>query len=57
MKKLAAAFAVLVLSAGPLMAGTAPPPPAPVPEPTTIALLAGGAALLGAAAWRSRNKR
>ena len=65
MKKFAAAVAVLALSAGPLMAGgqTFPVDPcagavcASVPEPTTMALLAGGAVLLGATAWRRRKNR
>jgi hypothetical protein len=64
MKKFAAAVAVLALSAGPLMAGVAPcgpgtsvACPSPVPEPATMALLAGGAVLLGATAWRRRKNR
>ncbi len=66
MKKFAAAVAVLALSAGPLMAGIpvpqcgqpgAAPCPSSVPEPATMALLAGGAVLLGATAWRRRNNR
>lgn len=57
MKKLAAAFAVLVLSAGPLMAGGSVLPVQDVPEPATMALVAGGVVLLGAAAWRRRKNR
>ena len=63
MKKFAAAVAVLALSAGPLMAGSLcgvaceEPGPVSVPEPTTMALLAGGAVLLGATAWRRRKNR
>lgn len=57
MKKFAAAVAVLALSAGPLLAGQALPTPREVPEPATMALLAGGAVLLGAAAWRRRQNR
>ncbi len=65
MKKFAAAVAVLALSAGPLMAVgsqdpcqiTACPPVSSVPEPATMALLAGGAVLLGATAWRRRKNR
>jgi hypothetical protein len=61
MKKFAAAVAVLALSAGPLMAGgfvdDDPPPVIDVPEPATMALIAGGAVLLGATAWRRRKNR
>ncbi len=64
MKKFAAAAVVLALSAGPLMAGGASPcedcpinGPVAVPEPATMALLAGGAVLLGATAWRRRKNR
>jgi hypothetical protein len=71
MKKLSYALAVLVLSARPLLAGallqppitspqppgfTFPLPPTTVPEPSTMLLLAGGAALLGATAWRRRGR-
>lgn len=55
MKKLSAAVALLVLSAGPAWAGVTPQP-APVPEPATLGLIAGGAVMLGLVAWR-RNKK
>jgi hypothetical protein len=64
MKKFAAGVIVLALSAGPLMAGVpvcgqpgTPNCPSTVPEPATMALLAGGAVLLGATAWRRRKNR
>lgn len=56
MKKLSAAVALLVLSAGPVWAGTAPPSPSPVPEPATLGLVAGGALMLGAVAVFRRKK-
>lgn len=55
MKKLSYALAVLMLSASPLLADGAAPP-TQVPEPGTMALLAGGAAILGAVAWRRKGR-
>jgi hypothetical protein len=56
MKELSYALAVLVLSASPLLAGSTFQPPAQVPEPATMALLAGGAAMLGVVAWRRKGR-
>lgn len=57
MKKLSAAVALLVLTAGPAWAGVpAPPNGTPVPEPATLGLVAGGALMLGAVAMFRRKK-
>jgi hypothetical protein len=60
MKMLSYALAILLLAAGPLMAGGGvelDPSPTEVPEPTTIALIVGGAGMLGVSAWRRRKGR
>jgi hypothetical protein len=58
-KLLSFALAILLLSAAPLMAGGSGggTDPIAVPEPTTIALIVGGAGMLGVSAWRRRKGR
>ena len=54
MKNIGQALALLVLAAAPAYAGA----PITTPEPTTIALVATGAGVLGVAAWlRNRKKK
>lgn len=52
MKNVARALALLVVTAGPAYAGVIT-----TPEPTTITLVATGAAVLGVAAWIRRRKK
>ncbi len=56
MKKLSAAVALLVLSAGPAWAGNVLPPGVAVPEPATLGLVAGGAIMIAAVGYRRRKK-
>ena len=53
MKKIAQALALLVVAASPAYAGSI----SAVPEPTTIALVATGAAVVGVATWIRRRKK
>ena len=54
MRRILGALAMITVAAAPAWAGI---PQAVVPEPATMALTAGGLALVGAIAWRRNRKR
>jgi hypothetical protein len=54
MKNIVRALALLVVAAAPAHAGGVP---VTTPEPTTITLVATGAAVVGVAAWIRRRKK
>jgi hypothetical protein len=56
MKNVARALALLVVAAGPAYAGGVPVP-VTTPEPTTITLVATGAAVVGVVTWVRRRKK